>query len=150
MKISKLATRLALLLAAPLIMIASLFEIIGTLSSNPMTKDEAYVLGDAIYFWLGYPLTRIVFIFTGQTRLEDSDNRWAIPLLAGLLVFQWIIWGQLVVLIGKACQSFLRTGPREVLTPHTVWPDYIVRADGRRYRLRSPPCRNLKSSKENR
>jgi hypothetical protein len=149
MKLSKLATRLALLLAAPLIIIASLFELIGTLSRDPMIKDDAYVLGDAIYFRLGYPLTRIVFIFTGQARLEDSDNWWAIPLLAGLLVFQWIVWGQLVVLIGKAFQSFLRSGPREVLTPHTVWPDYIVRADGRRYRMRTPPGRNLKPSREN-
>lgn len=149
MKLSKAATRLVLLVAAPLIMIASLFELIGALSSNPMTKEDAYVLGDTIYFRLGYPLTRIVFIFTGQARLEHRDSWWAIPLLAGLLVFQWIIWGQLVVLIGKAFQSLLRTGPTEVLTPHAVWPDYIVRADGRRYRMRTSPCRKLKSSKEN-
>jgi hypothetical protein len=149
MKLSKAATRLVLLLAAPLIMIISLSELIGSLSSNPMTKDNAYVPGDAIYFRLGYPLTRIVFIFTGQARLEDSDNWWAMPLLAGLFVFQWIIWGQLIVLIGKAFQFSLRTGPREDLTPHAVWPDYIVRADGRRYRMRTPPCRKLKSSKEN-
>jgi hypothetical protein len=149
MKLCRVATRPALLLAAPLIMIASLFELIGTLSSNPMTKDDAYVLGDTIFFRLGYPLTRIVFIFTGQAKLEDSDNWWAIPLLAGLLIIQWIIWGQLAVLIGKTFQSFLRSAPREVLTPHTVSPDYIVRADGRRYRMRTRPCRNLTSSKEN-
>ena len=66
MKVSKKATRLAIVSSAPFIGLAALSEAVGTFSRDPMVKADAYAYGDAIYFYLGYPLPRLLLIFVGH------------------------------------------------------------------------------------
>lgn len=101
MRLSKFATRFAVVTSLPFVALASLCELVGTLSSDLMVKDDMYTYGDAIYFYLGYPLPRLLLIFVGHGGLRDADSWWAVPLLDALLIIQWVVWAQLVVLINR-------------------------------------------------
>jgi hypothetical protein len=138
MALNKWATRAAILLSAPVILFASFIELTATFSSDMMMKVESYEIGDGLYMVFGWPLTRIVDIFAGPGRLQDSDNWWAIPMFNVLLLFQWIIWAQLIVLIGTVLETLWRPFAKPTPSVRPVWPDYLVKADGRRYRLRTP------------
>lgn len=100
MRLSKFATRFALIYSSPFVALASICEIIASLTSNVIAKDDFYTYGDAIYFYFGYPLPRLLLIFVGQHGLRDGDIWWAVPVLDALFVIQWIIWAQLIALIG--------------------------------------------------
>jgi hypothetical protein len=139
MRLNKWATRLAVLLTTPIILFASFIEVAATLNGDHVAKIEAYEISDGLYLFFGYPLTQIINIFAKPSGPQDSDNWWAVPLLNCLFIAQWVIWAQLIALIGKAFQtsySFLTTTP--FVEP--AWPDYVIRADGRRYRLRYAPA----------
>jgi hypothetical protein len=133
------ATRLAVLLSIPVILLASFIEVAATLNADQAAKIETYEISDGLYLFFGYPLTQIIIIFSKPGGLQDSDNWGAVPLLNCLFIAQWVIWAQLIALIGKAFQTsywFLATTP--FVEP--AWPDYVIRADGRRYRLRYAPA----------
>ncbi len=141
MTLSKLATRCAVLLSAPVILLASFIELVATLSTDKVAKIESYEIGDSLYLSLGYPLTWIVNIFSNGGGLKDRDNWWAIPLFNILFLFQWIIWAQLIVLIGRLFQVLWRPFANTTSSLRSVWPNYVIRADGRRYRLRTSASR---------
>ena len=138
---NKWATRFAILLSAPIILFASFIELVPMLSGNPAAKMDGYEIGDGLYLILGYPLTRIINIFANPGGLQDSDNWWAVPFLNVLFLFQWIIWTQLIVLIGRLFQAMLRPFAKMTPSLQSVWPDYVIKADGRRYRLRTSASR---------
>ena len=135
MALNKWATRIALTLSAPIIFVASCLEVAAMLSSDQVAKLEGYEIADRFYLVLGYPLTRLIKIFA-PNGLQDRYNWWAVPLLTLLFACQWIIWAQLLVLVGRTAEALWRSlvGPSEPL--ETVWPIDVVKADGRRYKRR--------------
>jgi hypothetical protein len=135
MALSRRANQLALVVAAPLAVVASLMEIVAICSASRFGKLEAHEFADMLYLMLGYPLTWIIFILA-PTGLQGNQDWWGIPLLNALLIFQWMVWFQATVLIGRALKRVWRIieiPPRSV---PTIWPDRITRADGRRFKLR--------------
>src|SRR5438105_10612535 len=100
MALSKPATRLALIVAVPIAAIASSMEIVAICSATVLGRLEAYEFADMLYLMFGYPLTRIIFILA-PGGLREEQNWWGIPLLNVLLIFQWIIWLQALVYIGR-------------------------------------------------
>ena len=123
MKLSRLATRLAVILSLPFVGVGLMFELLATFASVPGAKADGYELGDGIYFFLGYPLTRLLFIFIGQHSLQDNDNWWAVPLLSALFITQWIIWAQLISLVSRCAQNlwlFLQPSPSESSAAETI------------------------------
>ena len=59
-------------------------------------------MGASIYYFFGFPLTRIADIFRPRGRMQVGGLWWSLPLLNFLLFAQWMIWTQLVALAGKA------------------------------------------------
>ena len=91
------AALLAAIISLPLILMA------GSLWSDGAKATEPgyyyYFLGGLIYL-LGSPLTLLILLFTHYVRpLAAADNRWAIPVMNGLFLLQWIIWSQLIVTV---------------------------------------------------
>ena len=136
MALNKWATLFAILLSLPIILFALLNSLAASFTSNQAAKLEGYDIGDGLYLVLGYPLTGIIYIFTGSGGLRDADGWWALPLLTILFLFQWVIWAQLIVLIGRVIRHMWRCKVPTRPSLH-VWPDRIVKADGRRFRLKS-------------
>ena len=136
MALSRRATQLALIVAVPIAVVASLMEIVAILSATGFGKLEAYEFADMLYLMFGYPLTRIIFILV-PSGLQGNQNWWGIPLLNALLVFQWMIWFQATVLIGRALKRVWRMIEIPSRSVPTIWPDRITRADGRRFKLRT-------------
>jgi hypothetical protein len=136
MALSKWATRTALVLAVPIAALASLIELVAIRSSDAFLHFEAYQLADTIYLVFGYPLTRIAFILA-PGGLQDNQNWWGIPLLNVLLIYQWVIWLQAVVVIGKMFQYAWRRIEAPFQPQPICWPNRIVKADGRRFKMRS-------------
>ena len=136
MALSRRATQLALIVAVPIAVVASLMEIVAILSATGFSKLEAYEFADMLYLMFGYPLTRIIFILA-PSGLQGNQNWWGIPLLNALLVFQWMIWFQATVLIGRALKRVWRMIEIPSRSVPTIWPDRITRADGRRFKLRT-------------
>ena len=99
--LSKKATRVALALSLPFILLGSSMWITATWSSDLVRRVELYGCADPMYHYLGGPLTHIVYVFKPDRLLETSDNWWALPLIDALFVAQWIIWAQLVVLVAR-------------------------------------------------
>ena len=135
MALSKRANHLALLVAAPIAAIASLMEVVAICSATTLGKFEAYEFAGTVFAIFGYPLTRIIFILA-PVGLEGNQNWWGIPLLDALLIFQWLIWFQAVVYIGRGLLRVWRVIDNRFPSPPTVWPDRIIRADGHRFKLR--------------
>lgn len=138
MALNKWATRFAILLSTPILLFALLTSLFATFTSNNIARVEGHELGDGLYLLFGYPLTGIIYIFTNSSGLRDVDGWWALPLLTILFIFQWVIWAQLIVLIGRVFRHIWRRALPAPSSLH-VWPDRIVKADGRRYRLKTPP-----------
>jgi hypothetical protein len=136
MALSKRANQLALLVAAPIATIASLMEIVAISSATTVGKLEAYEFADTLYVIFGYPLTRIVLILA-PGGLKDNQNWWGLPLLNALLIFQWMIWFQAVVYVGRGFRRLWRIVDGRFPSPPTIWPDRIMKADGRRFKLRT-------------
>lgn len=126
----------SILLSLPIVLFALLNSLVATFTSNRAVKMEGFDIADGLYLLFGYPLTGVIHIFTGSNGLRDTDSWWALPLLTILFLFQWVIWAQLIVLIGRVVRHMWRCA---VPTRPTlrVWPDRIVKADGRRFRLKS-------------
>jgi len=135
MALSRRANQLALLMAGPIAVLASLMEIVAIYSASKFGKLEAYEFADMIYSMLGYPLTRIVFILA-PSGLQGNQDWWGIPLLNALLIFQWMVWFQATVLIGRALKRAWRIIEIPSRSVPAIWPDRITRADGRRFKLR--------------
>jgi hypothetical protein len=144
MGLNKRATHAAVLLSAPIILFASFIELVAMLSGDRATKIDGYEIGDGLFLFFGYPLTRIINIFASPGGLQDGDTWWAVPFLNLLFLFQWIIWAQLIVSIGRLFQTLWRRRSKTTPSLQPVWPDYIIRADGRRYRLRTAPLRTTR------
>jgi len=126
------------MLAVPIAALASLIELVAIHSSTAMFQFEAYQLADTIYLVLGFPLTRIVFILA-PAGLQGNQNWWGIPLLDVLLIYQWIIWLQTAVVIGRTFQYAWRRIEAPFQPQPISWPKRIVKADGRRFKM--PPYR---------
>lgn len=137
MALSKWATRFAIILSVPIMLLASFIAMVAMLSSSNEMKIDCYDLSAGLYLFFGYPLTRIINIFAGPGGLQDRDSWWALPLVNLLLLFQWIIWAQMIALIGRCLVALSRPFARPAPPFQSVWPDHIVKADGRRYRLRT-------------
>lgn len=136
MALNKWATRFAVLLSFPIVVFALLTSLVATFTTNYAAKIEGYEIGDGLYLRFGYPLTGIIHIFTGSSGLRDADSWWALPLLTILFIFQWVIWAQLIVLIARVFRHLWRCALPTPSSLH-VWPDRIVKADGRRFRLKT-------------
>jgi hypothetical protein len=80
-------------------------------------------------------LTRIVLILA-PGGLQESQNWWGVPLLDALLIFQWIIWFQGAVYIGRGLRRLWQMIEIPPSSPPTIWPDRITKADGRRFKMR--------------
>ena len=141
MALNKWATRSAILLAAPIILFASFIELVAMLGGDTAAKIDGHEIGDGLYLFLGCPLTRIINIFANPGGLQDSDNWWAVPFLNVLFLLQWIIWAQLIALAGRLFQALWNPFAKTTPSLQSVWPDYVIKADGRRYRLRAPASR---------
>jgi len=141
MGLNKWATRFAIMFSVPIMLLASFIAMVAMLSSSNEMKSDCYDLSDGLYLFFGYPLTRIINIFAHPGGLNDKDNWWALPLLNLLFLLQWIIWAQMIALIGRFLLALSRPFARPALPLQPVWPDRIVKADGRRYRLRTPPSK---------
>ena len=65
--------------------------------------------GDA-FFDLGAPLTTAVFrLFEARhVMLTDLDNSWAIPLMAFVLIVQFVIWGVMLHFATRAIRGYLK------------------------------------------
>jgi hypothetical protein len=137
MALNKWATRFAIMLSVPIMLLASFIALIAILSSTNEVKTDCYNLSHSLYLFFGYPLTRIINIFAVPGGLQDRDSWWALPLLNLLLLSQWIIWAQVIALIGRFLLALSRPFARPAPPLQSVWPDHIVKADGRRYRLRT-------------
>lgn len=88
------ATRFALIISCPFTAYASLMWLCG--QGEPWyVRDELYGIGSSVYK-IGYPLTRIIYIFRAPGQMQDSDHWWALPLINFLFFAQWMIWTQLV------------------------------------------------------
>jgi hypothetical protein len=142
--LNKWATRFAVLLSLPIVLFGFFISLAATLTNNQVAKIEGYEIGDGLYLVLGYPLTGIIHIFAGPGGLRDADSWWALPLLTILFLFQWVIWGQLIVLIGRMFRYLLLRALPSRPSLH-VWPDRIVKADGCRFRLKTSPNVTLRS-----
>ena len=101
LRFSKKATWCAIIAALPFILLGSAMWTMATRSSDPVRRVELYGCADPMYHYLGGPLTHIVYLFTPTGTVETSDNWWALPLIDGLFVAQWIIWAQLIVLVAR-------------------------------------------------
>jgi hypothetical protein len=56
-----------------------------------------YAIGDFVY-WLGAPLTCLLFLYVKLVGPLTRENHWwAIPVMSGLFLLQWVIWAQLIV-----------------------------------------------------
>ena len=137
MALNKWATRFAITLSVPIMLLASFIALVAILSSSNEMKIDCYDLSNALFLFFGYPITRIVNIFAVPGGLQDRDIWWALPLLNLLLLSQWIIWAQMIALIGRFLLRLSRPFARPAPPLQSVWPDHIVKADGRRYRLRT-------------
>jgi hypothetical protein len=135
MALSKRANQLALLVAAPIAAMASLMEVVAISSPTTLGKSDAYEFAGVLFAAFGYPLTRIIFILAPDG-LQHNQNWWGIPLLDGLLIFQWLIWFQAAVYIGRGLRGVWRLIDNRFPAPPTIWPDRITRADGRRFKMR--------------
>jgi len=91
-RFSKRAAAIAFLAALPFVLLASFCWLRGPEDS------EGYFFGDSIYLFLGAPLTLLVRTISP---LEPADDWWAIPLMDFLFFLQWIIWAQLIALVGR-------------------------------------------------
>jgi len=140
MALNKWATRSAIVVSAPIILFASSIELVAMLSDKAV-KIDGYEIGDGLYLFVGYPLTWIINIFANPNGLQDGDNWWAVPLLDVLFLFQWIIWAQLIALALGLFHLLWRPFPKATSSLQSVWPDYVIKADGRRYRLRTSASR---------
>jgi uncharacterized membrane protein len=94
------ATLVAIVLALPFILMAWSMWSAGAKAQEP--GYYSYFLGGLIYL-LGSPLTLLIFLFIRFVRpLADADNQWAIPVMSGLFLLQWVIWAQLIVTVMNA------------------------------------------------
>ena len=135
MALSKWATRIAMMIAVPIAAVASLIEFISIHSRTTIGRFGAYEFASTIYLVFGYPMTRIAFILT-PGGLQDNQKWWGIPLLNLLLIYQWVIWLQAAALICKMFQYACRMIEAPFQPRAINWPDRIVKADGRRFKMR--------------
>ena len=140
MALSRRATQIALIVAVPIAVVASLMEIVAICSATMVDKVDAYEFADMLYFVLGYPLTRIVFVLA-PGGLQDNQNWWGVPLLDALLICQWVVWLQAAVYVGRGGRRLWRIIEIPKSSPMTIWPDRITKADGRRFKMRPPKMR---------
>jgi hypothetical protein len=93
----KVAMLVSILLSLPIVACASSLWILAGWAGS---DQVLYRLGDSI-FTLGAPLTMLVLKFPDYAGryLTSKDDLWAIPLIGLLFIMQWLIWGQLLVLI---------------------------------------------------
>jgi hypothetical protein len=94
------ATRVALVISLPLTALASFFCLLG--SGDLPAQDEAFGMGESIYYFFGFPLIRIADIFRPRGQVHLGGLLLSLPLLNFLFLAQWMIWTQLVALAGKA------------------------------------------------
>ena len=132
----KCATAMAVTLSVPVVLFASFIEFASMHNSEMVLKIEGYQMADMLYLFLGYPLTRIIFIFAANG-LNDNDNWWGIPLLDALFICQWIVWARLLALLGTWSAHLGRRFFSPSQSIEFKWPEHVVKADGRRFRL--PP-----------
>lgn len=99
----KVAILVSILLSLPVVACASSLWILAGLADN---DQVIYSWGDSLYK-LGAPLTMIVLSFPDYAGryLTSKDDLWAIPLICLLFVVQWLIWGQLLVLIIRGLRA---------------------------------------------
>lgn len=91
------ATLVALAVALPFVLAAGSMWSAGAKAQEP--GYYSYFLGGLVYL-LGSPLTLLIFLFIRFVRpLAAADNQWAIPVMSGLFMLQWIIWAQLIVTV---------------------------------------------------
>ncbi len=91
------ATLVAIVLALPFVLMAGSMWSAGAKAQEP--GYYSYFLGGLIYL-LGSPLTLLIFLFIRFVRpLAAADNQWAIPVMSGLFLLQWIIWAQVIVTV---------------------------------------------------
>jgi len=70
-----------------------------------------YAIGDFIY-WFGVPLTGLRVIYTKCAGpLHRADHWWAIPVMSGLFLLQWVIWAQLIVTVMNVRRRKCATQP---------------------------------------
>ena len=98
LRLSRTATWWAVLVSLPLVSIASYMWLIAPGREWP-ERDELYGMADAIYLYLGAPLTHIIFAFRERGQLQDSDHWWALPLVNLLFIAQSIISAQAITLL---------------------------------------------------
>src|SRR5436190_24060498 len=108
MELNKWATRVAVVLSTPIVLSALLISLGVTFTTVSTGKIEACQLAVRMYLVLGYPLTAIIKIFAGAGGVHDADTWWTLPLLTILLIFQWMIWAQMIVLIGRLVRISFR------------------------------------------
>jgi hypothetical protein len=101
LRVSAKATWFGVAAAVPFILLGSAMWMMATWSSDPVRRVELYGCADPLFHYLGGPLTHIVYMFTTDGLLKASDNWWALPMVDALFVAQWIIWAQLILLIGR-------------------------------------------------
>jgi hypothetical protein len=135
MALSRRATQIALIVAVPIAALASLMEIVAIRSATTVGRPDAYEFADMLFLTFGYPLTRIVLILA-PGGLQESQNWWGVPLLDALLIFQWVVWLQGAVYIGRGLRRLWRVLEIPVSTRPTIWPHRITKADGRRFKMR--------------
>ena len=88
--------RVAIILGVGLASLGSLLWLNG--DSN---LGDGYYLGDRV-FALGAPLTSLLRVYVDHFgHLVRSDDIWAIPVLAFLLVMQFAIWAAVVYAVRK-------------------------------------------------
>ncbi|MFL6230490.1 MAG: hypothetical protein ACJ741_17090 [Pyrinomonadaceae bacterium] len=99
-RLSREATRVALVISVPFTVIASLLYLpVG--SVDVPAWSESLGMGEFIYYFFGFPLTRIADIFRTRGQMQSGDFWWALPLLNFLFFAQWMIWTQAIALVGK-------------------------------------------------
>ncbi len=101
------ATLIAALLAVPFILIGA-----NSWNCGGMYED---VIGDLVFGMLGAPLTSTTLNYYVHHVgfLTRQDNVWAVPLWGALLICQWIVWANLLVLIVRLCIRFFLPGISE-------------------------------------
>lgn len=101
------ATWIAGLCGLPFVLLASA---LWCAEAGDSYMGFGYVAGDKV-FSLGFPLTALQFVFGHYVRpLSAADHWWAIPVMSGLFLLQWIIWAQVIVTVMQFIRR-RRAGP---------------------------------------
>lgn len=89
LQISRKSLVLSIALALPIIYLGSCTW--NEANANPAMQDTLWLTGRD-FFLMGIPMTLLVLDFSWS----NWDEWWAVALMAGALMLQWILWGQLL------------------------------------------------------